>query len=29
VIDVTVNPSRLIREGAISREELERLVLLS
>lgn len=29
VIDVTVNPSRLIREGAISREELERVVLLS
>ena len=29
VIDVTVNPSRLIREGAISREELERVVSLS
>ena len=26
VIDVTVDPSRLIREGAISREELERVV---
>ena len=26
VIDVTVNPLRLIREGAISREELERVV---
>lgn len=26
VIDVTVNPARLIREGAISREELERVV---
>jgi Sua5/YciO/YrdC/YwlC family protein len=29
VIDATVNPLRLIREGAISREELEKVVQLS
>jgi L-threonylcarbamoyladenylate synthase len=29
VIDATVNPLRLIREGAISREELEMVVVLS